>query len=304
MSDESPPSGEEEESSRRRLLALLLAAVLALVGSGTGIRNLFGNDDEDGSGGGPSLSIDYSVTPDDREPTPTPTPTADRGVSSVTYPRNPDQSDANAESGGSDEGSDTESSPTPEPWREDDPDDPPQSGGGGTTADVATATPTPAPTPTPTAPSDLVETSIPPVSVADVAPGDGGDVELALTLSGSPARLWVRGEANGFEERGFSESERGLDDTSDVGELQDHVQVRLWYESTAGDVTIYEGPLAGLDGVGGPEGWAPMTEACVAPGKHTVHLRWDLPADDPMVNEVQTDAASFSLSVAADANEC
>lgn len=301
---------EEEGSSRRRLLALLLAAVLALFGAGTG--NLFGGpDDGDGTDeeGGLDLSIDYSVTPDERNPTPTPTPDpapSSRGDGGDA----PVPDGATGQSDASGDGSKGEPTTTDAPWRFDDADDDADDD----RRSAATETPTGTPG------SDLVTTAIPPVSVSDVEPGDGGVVDLSLTLSGSPARLWVRGAATEFDEGGVVEAERSAGDTGEPGELQQYVEVRLWYDgveprSTSGrtqsggdgsvgdgDNLVYEGTLAGLNDLDGQDGWAPLTAACVPPGTHTARFRWDLPADAP--NTVQTDSASFSLSVAADASTC
>ncbi|AZH23924.1 hypothetical protein [Haloplanus aerogenes] len=295
---------EEEDSSRRRVLALLAAALLALFGAGTG-NLLGGNDGNDGNGdGGFDLSVDYSVTPD--EPSPTPTPDPSPSSSGGGAPNPDDAADSPEQSDTTTDGSESDPTTTDEPWRFDDPDDDRRS--------VGTETKTPTDTPG----SDLVTSSIPPVSVSDIEPGDGGVVDLSLTLSGSPARLWVRGVATDFEEGGVVEAERSAGDTGEPGELQQYVEVRLWYDADGveprstesrtqsgdgtvsdGDNLVYEGTLADLDG---GDGWAPLTAACVPPGTHTARFRWDLPADAP--NTVQTDGASFSLSVAADASTC
>lgn|GEM_PF-3115060 len=275
-----------EESSRRRLLALLAAALLALVGTGTGVTNLFGgNDDENGV----DLSVDYSVTPDESTATPTPTPSGGGGSNTDEATDPPERSETATET----EGSDGETTTADTPWQFDDPDDDPRSA-----SRSGTVTPG----------NDLVTTSIPPVSVSDVEPGDGGVVDLSLTLSGSPAQLWVRGAATDFDERGVAEAERSAGDTGDPGELQQHIEVRLWYDADSdeaasdGDTPVYEGSLADLDGLGDGDGWVSLTGACVPPGTHTARFRWELPVDAP--NTVQTDAASFSLGIAADASAC
>jgi hypothetical protein len=274
-------SGEADEdgSSRRRLLALLAAAILALVGAGTG--NFFGGDDA----AGPDLSVDYSVASDEPNATPTPTPTPTPGGGGAGSPDDAtDQPETTAETGGD---SESDATSDDEARRFDDSDDSDDS------RSASTATP-----------GELVTSSIPPVSVNDVEPGDGGVVDLSLTLSRSPARLWVRGDASDFEENGVVDAERKAGDTGGPGELQRHLRVRLWYDADGDgavddDTLVYEGTLAGLDGV---DGWMPLTDGCVSPGTHTARFRWELPADAP--NTVQTDAASFSLSVAADASAC
>jgi hypothetical protein len=274
--------GPDEESSRRRVLALLAAALLALIGAGTGVSNLLG-DDEDGV----DLSVDYDVTPDEPVPTPTPTPTPTPGGGgsdadgATAPPERPDGTAATGPSGATtDDGLPRRDDP------DDDPDDPRRT----------------------TVPGDgVVTTSIPPVSVADVEPGDGGTVDLSLALSGAPARLWVRGDVTAVDEGGTTEAERSAGDGGGAGELQEYVRVRLWYDADAdgdgavggGESVGYEGTLAGLDA---RDGWVALTEACVSPGTHTVRFRWDLPPDAP--NVVQTDGVSFSLGVAADTSGC
>lgn len=277
-------SGEpDEESSRRRVLALLLAGLLALLGAGAGVSNFFTGDGDDGDEDGVDLSVDYTVTPDD--PTPTRTPGGGSSADEATDP--PEQPDATT---GTDTGAGDEPTSTdvPIPYDADDP------------APAAATTATPG--------DDPVAASIPPVSVENVEPGDGGTVDLSLTLSGSPARLWVRGDVTAVDEGGMTEAERSAGDTGEPGELQDHVQVQVWYDADgdgtadADESVVYEGTLAGLGAAGDDDGWIPLTTTCSAPGTHVATLRWTLPSDAP--NTVQTDGVSFSLGVAADTSGC
>ena len=282
-------SGEpdEESSSRRRVLALLLTGLLALLGAGAGVSNFFTGDDDDGDEDGVDLSVDYTVTPDDPTPTPTPTPGGSSADEATDPPERPDATTA------TDTGADDEPTATdvPIPYDADDP------------------APAAATTPPPTTPGDdPVTASIPPVSVENVEPGDGGTVDLSLTLSGSPARLWVRGDVTAVDEGGTTEAERSAGDAGEPGELQDHVQVQVWYDddgdgtADADESVVYEGTLAGLGAAGDDDGWIPLTATCATPGTHVAKLRWTLPSDAP--NTVQTDAASFSLGVAADTSGC
>jgi hypothetical protein len=279
-------SGEpDDESSRRRVLALLLAGLLALLGAGAGVSNFFTDDGDDGDEDGVDLSVDYTVTPDDPTPTPTPTPGGRSSADEATDP--PEQPDATT---GTDTGSGDDPAPTdvPIPYDADDP------------APAAATTATPG--------DDLVTASIPPVSVENVEPGDGGTGDLSLTLSGSPARLWVRGDVTAVDEGGTTEVERSAGDTGEPGELQDYVQVQVWYDADgdgtadADEPVVYEGTLAGLGAAGDDDGWIPLTTTCSAPGTHVATLRWTLPSDAP--NTVQTDGVSFSLGVAADTSGC
>jgi len=292
------PDEQQDESSRRRLLVLLLAAFLALVGAGTGATNLLGGRDDGDDG--LDLSINYSVTPD--EPNATPTPAANPSSSGGGGNPPIDVTDPSEGSDTTDDGTGSETT-TDEPWQSDDSDNDRRATGTGpepTTTTTTTVTPE----------GDLVTSSIPPVSVDDIEPGDGGVVDLSLTLSGSPARLWVRGTATDFAERGLVEAEANAGDAGEPGELQEFVQVRLWYDGdgdgdgrvSGGDNLVYAGTLADLNDLDGEDGWVPLTETCVPPGTHTARFRWELPTDAP--NTVQTDSASFSLGVAADASAC
>lgn len=258
-------------SSRRRLLALLTAAVLALLGAGTGISDLLTGGD-DGETGRIDLSLDYAVTPDEPNATPTPTPTP-----------TPDGADAPGE-----KPDPTSTTGTERPERDPTPTATPRRHADDDSSRPRAAATTPS--------DEAVVTATPPVSVSDIEPGDGGTVDLSVTLSGESARLWLRADAMEVEENGLVEVERAAGDAGEPGELHHHVQVRLWYGA---DTVAYEGTLADL---GERDDWIALTETCVAPGTGTAHLRWELPPDVP--NVVQTDAVSFSLGVAADADEC
>lgn len=267
------------------MLALLLAGFLTLVGAGVGISRPSDGRGADATADGVDLLIDYTVTPDERTPTATPTPDHRRGTDgTVTPPARPA-----ATTGIDRPGRDPVL--TPAPTR--DPD--------GSPTGVTTATRS-APA------SDPVVVSTPPVPVTRVEPGDGGTVTLSMTLSGAPARLWVRGVVTATDEGGTTEAERSAGDTTAAGELQTYVRVRLWYDADAdgvaggGERAAYEGSLAGLGDAGTEMGWIPLTATCVAPGTHTAQFRWDLPVDTP--NTVQTDGVSFSLGIAADTSEC
>jgi hypothetical protein len=277
------PPDEEEDSSRRRALALFGAALLALLGAGAGVSNRVTSGDDESTA--PSLSVSYDVTSDPPAPTP---PGADAGSDGGAG-----QSDRSAPAPAAD-GAPSGTDPTS-------PDDGGRDGEGIRDTDDGSRPNGGTVAPASVRPADPVSAAVPPVVLSDVSPGDGGDVALSLSLSGSPARLLVRGTASDFDEGGVVEAEREVGDDGPPGELQSHVRVRLWYEPGGGDEdrVVYHGPLGGLGAV---SEWTPLTDGCVAPGTHTVHLRWDLPADAP--NDVQTDAVTFSLGVAADASDC
>lgn len=276
----------DETSSRRRVLALLLAGFLTLVGAGIGVSRPSDGRGADATADGVDLSIDYTVTPDERTPTATPAPDHRRGTDGTAAPPARPAATAGTDRHGRNPVS------TPAPTRDD---------SDGSPTGVTTATRSPPA-------SDPVAVSTPPVSITRIEPGDGGTVTLSMTLSGAPARLWVRGVVTATDEGGTTEAERSAGDTTAAGELQTYVRVRLWYDADAdgvvggGERAAYEGSLAGLGDAGTETGWIPLTATCVAPGTHTAQVRWDLPVDTP--NTVQTDGVSFSLGIAADTSEC
>jgi hypothetical protein len=283
---------DDEDSSRRRLLALLGAFLLALLGAGAGTLNLLTGGGDGDEETGLTLSVDYSVTPD---PPSTPTPEADG------------TRDGTGGTTGAGEGTDPAAGsddPTPETTGVGTSSPADDSLGGDDTDDGSLGDGDPSPAVAPPT-DDAVTSSVPPVSVADVSPGDGGTVDLSLDLSGSPARLWVRADATDFAENGVVESERDAGDAGPPGDLQEHVRVRLWYDADddgalgRGERVVYDGTLADLDAL---SEWTALTDVCVPPGSHAVRFRWSLPVDAP--STVQTDGATFSLGVAAEASGC
>jgi hypothetical protein len=279
---------EGEDSSRRRLLALFATLLFTLFGAGTGtLTFLSGDGDGDGDGegaGGLDLSVDYSVNPD---PSTTPTDGGTEG----------DGSDSAADPDGTDGSPGTEAPFVTPPGdsSSDDGDDSPSDDDSRSSERRRTDP----------AADDLVASSVPPVSVPELMPGDGGDVDLSLSLSGSPARLWVRADVTDTTERAVVEPERSAGDTDQSGELHEHVRVRLWCDLDddgtidSGEPVAYDGTLAELDAA---DDWIALTDSCVSTGDHTVRFRWDVPTDVP--NTVQADGATFSLRVGAEASAC
>ena len=167
------------------------------------------------------------------------------------------------------------------------------------------------PTPEPDPTGRLVGVTLPPTTLGDLQPGDGGTMSVDLRLVGAPARLWLRADAGAFTEGGLVEPERTAGDDTAIGELQSHLHVTLWHDSDgdgvrdADESVFYDGPAEGLgplaDGV--PlVGDAPddTDGGCLAPGTYPVALRWHLPTDAP--NAVQTDGLTLALEFAA--TEC
>lgn len=161
-------------------------------------------------------------------------------------------------------------------------------------------------TPTPTPAGRLVGVALPPTTLGDLQPGDGGTMSVDLRLLGASAQLWLRAEAGAFTEGGLVEPERTAGDDTPVGELQSHLRVTLWRDDDgdgllgADEPVFYDGPAAGLGTLTGGVSFVQSDDGCLAPGTYPVALRWHLPADAP--NTVQTDGVTLALDFAA--TEC
>jgi hypothetical protein len=173
----------------------------------------------------------------------------------------------------------------------------------------------------------------PVVAFEDVLPGDEGSVVVGLLTTDRPGHVWFRPHApavlNGqpnYVENDHIEPERAAGDTTpDEGELQDELEIAVWYDrglggvgacngqrdaAEVGGVTVGE-PLAG-DGpavVAGtlrevsdrfPEGIRLFDDCLEADTNRCLGVAWSLPADTG--NHVQTDAVGFELQFAA--TEC
>jgi hypothetical protein len=140
------------------------------------------------------------------------------------------------------------------------------------------------------------------VRLANVLPGDGGVLTATLVVTGAPVSVDLYADAFGFTEHGVVEPERPRDATPDAGELQDLLDVALWYDRDgdgalgADEPVFYEGPLAGL----GTLRTGVSVGACLSPGEHRLAIRWRLPVDAG--NVAQTDGATVSLTCVA--REC
>lgn len=107
----------------------------------------------------------------------------------------------------------------------------------------------------------------PVVTLPNVHPGDRGTLVLGLLAENAEARVWLRTAASEFRENNLTEPELVDGDTSvdvfDVdgtlesggGELQDYVDVRLWYDTGILDT----GVAVGCNGV-----YDPLVESLVS----------------------------------------
>jgi len=153
----------------------------------------------------------------------------------------------------------------------------------------------------------------PVLAIPNAHPGDEGLLLIGLRAEEADARAWLRVTASEFAENSLVEPERTDGDTStDDGELQDYVDVELWYDT-------------GRLGVGGCNGLRDITEeavigsgtlaavsddldagvlldfgiveaACIpADTQRCLALRW---AIDPAVNNViQSDSARLDIAL-------
>ena len=81
---------------------------------------------------------------------------------------------------------------------------------------------------------------IPIFELDDVKPGDCGEVTVSLHICDNPAYLWMQGTVYDDLENGLTEPEGEVDDTPDVGELAESIDVTLWYDEDCSN-TITEG---------------------------------------------------------------
>lgn len=174
------------------------------------------------------------------------------------------------------------------------------------------------------------EGATPILTLADVLPGDQGRVHFGLTIedgsgsadSSTAASVAMRlvPMADAFAENGRTEPELvGGDSTPETGELQDHVETRIWYdtggalsgacngafdigESLITDDT--EGSLASV--IDALEDWTDLDanpgqpdDDCLEPEEELcIGLEWALPDDIETVadNTIQSDSVRFQIA--------
>ncbi|MFW5938482.1 MAG: SipW-dependent-type signal peptide-containing protein [Halanaeroarchaeum sp.] len=160
------------------------------------------------------------------------------------------------------------------------------------------------------------------VELADVKPGDSGEMTFSLHLCDNPGYVWLT--AGNFSRDGgtLTEPEEAAmeEGDSDDGELADRVSVTLWYDDDCDnaydegtETEIFEGTLAELmDELGVAEGadeedddFAGMLQLDAEPGDDggvecfpaeegfCVGFEWAVPTD--VGNEIQGDSAAFDL---------
>ncbi|MFB6069256.1 MAG: SipW-dependent-type signal peptide-containing protein [Halobacterium sp.] len=172
-------------------------------------------------------------------------------------------------------------------------------------------------------PADL---EAPVIDLADVKPGDFGEVTFSLHLFNNPGYIWMNGRLREAAENGHTEPESDDPDEGQGTELLDEIQVAIWHDdgdnvledeevvSSPHDVdapsnvtlspdqaTVFRGSLrealAELSAEHGiPLDADPRSEDRVCyPNSTTRHvaLAWWLPVDH--ANEIQSDSVEFDL---------
>lgn len=160
------------------------------------------------------------------------------------------------------------------------------------------------------------------VDLGNVVPGDEGTVVVGLLADATDATVWFRLRIDATPENGVVEPERAApandDPASTVGELQDALEVSLWYDNSVmggcnGRVDGGESLVTGLSTLGDLDGplarvasdtdegvrldFDLLGSGCLpADEQQCVGLRWAIPAS--VGNEIQTDGVSFALEFA------
>jgi hypothetical protein len=181
------------------------------------------------------------------------------------------------------------------------------------------------------APTSRAPDAAPLVTIPGVLPGDAGRVAFGLSLDaaqGQPPpmeiRMRVRETPASRAENGRTEPEEVAgDDTAAVGELQDELELLVWYDTgiavsdvplygtcdaefTLGDTKLVEGTLAevSVTDEDGPYRVLDATPSipdgrtCLRPGEGLcVGLEWTVPPD--VGNRIQTDSVEFAIEFGA-----
>lgn len=179
---------------------------------------------------------------------------------------------------------------------------------------------------------ESVDADGPILTLRNVLPGDSGRLHFGLELDGETSsvdntrlEMQLLSPADTYAENGVNEPERAAGDvTTDRGELQDHLQVSVWYDvgivaegvgiagqcdgrRDVGEPVISEGSLLEVSGALGD--WVPLDARPGTPGTDCltgddelcIGVEWSLPDDVPGVddNVVQGDSAEVRLGFRA-----
>jgi hypothetical protein len=175
-----------------------------------------------------------------------------------------------------------------------------------------------------TGPSDAPEQ----VQIPNVEPGDSGRLTLGLSTASEegtppPIEVRMRVRVSDREENGINDPEREAGDTDPTGDVQEFVEVDLWYDTgvqmagvplfgtcdgsdNAGDTTVATGTLGEVATTASEEGgWQTLLPSpsnpvdggpCLGPTQSVcLTLDWAVDTDAPDVNRMQGDSVEFAL---------
>jgi predicted ribosomally synthesized peptide with SipW-like signal peptide len=164
----------------------------------------------------------------------------------------------------------------------------------------------------------------PVIDLADVKPGDFGEVTFDFALCDNPGYVWLTGGLVDASENGLTEPEsKDPDEREGVVELLDEIQVAFWHDKNCDNVVATEGEpsiavyslrelldqfeaghVIPVDGrLDDPEGsfdfdCFPARDEDGNVIRHCVGFAWWLPVDH--ANEIQTDSVTFDLGFYAE----
>ncbi|MFC7133592.1 MULTISPECIES: hypothetical protein [Salinibaculum] len=161
--------------------------------------------------------------------------------------------------------------------------------------------------------SSISETTEGPIiSLRDVYPGDNGVLSFELSEV-SENEISVEPElglsVTDRPENGHTEPEEEAGDTTAPGELQEYLQVALWYDSGIGNIDLFGGQNGVQDigeGLIDPDAEGTLAEVadaingvslgCLAPGESvTVSFGWAFESDQENINVTQGDGVDFDF---------
>lgn len=169
------------------------------------------------------------------------------------------------------------------------------------------------------------------VKLPGISPGDSGTLTFGLSTTSDdgstppPVEVRMRVRASDRAENGITEPEREAGDTDAEGDLQEFVDVDLWYdtgvqlgglplygncdaEKNAGDTTIATGTLGEVATTADDQGGWELLDTdpgspggtCLDPDEQIcLTLDWAVDLDEPDVNRIQGDSVEFAVEFQA-----
>jgi hypothetical protein len=149
--------------------------------------------------------------------------------------------------------------------------------------------------------SGYVDSSAPAVELSGVEPGDSGELDVCLWASNVVETVWMRLRVTSVAENGVTETEAeaGDDVDSNVGELQEHLEVSVGVDTDCDgareDDPLAQGSIAdvGAGRLGTGVQLDPATPLCLV-------IEWNLPDTDSLPATILTDTVEFSVEFTAE----